>query len=170
LTFCEEIEKSQWAAGMKQLLWKLLEKVNKARDEQKEALTPRQLSYWSGKYDKLLAAGWIEHPPSPKQRRKCGAVKKSKTQNLLQRFGDYKQCILAFARDFTIPFGNTMAEQSIRMMKVKQKISGCFRSERGAQTFATIRSYISTMKKQGFQILHALDLLFSDSHLTFEPE
>ena len=92
-----------------------------------------------------------------KQKGKRGAVKRTKTQNLLQRFGNYKESIFSFARDFTIPFGNNLAEQAIRMMKVKQKISGCFRSEQGANTFAIIRSYISTMQKQGKPILDALE-------------
>jgi transposase len=157
LTFCAEIEKSQWAAEMKQLLIDLHKKVETARNEKVNALTIGQISYWSAKYNKLLKAGWEQHPPPKKQKGKRGAVKRTKTQNLLQRFGDYKESIFSFARDFTIPFGNNLAEQAIRMMKVKQKISGCFRSEQGANTFAIIRSYISTMQKQGKPILDALE-------------
>lgn len=166
LTFCEEMENSRWAAAMKQLLWDLLAKVNKAMEAKKDVLTTGQLSYWSAKYDRLLQAGWREHPPPRKQKGKRGVVKKSKTQNLLQRFGDYKECILAFARDFTIPFGNNLAEQAIRMMKVKQKISGCFRSEQGAKTFAVIRSYISTMQKQGTSIPQAIEYAMTGNPIT----
>ena len=75
---------------------------------------------------------------------------------MLQRFVQFKSSVLAFISDFRIPFGNNIAEQAIRMMKVKQKISGCFRSEQGATAFAIIRSYISTMQKQGIPILQAL--------------
>jgi transposase len=157
LTFCEEIENSRWAANMKQLLSDLFEKVNKAKAENKDSLQTNQLAYWSNKYDRLIAAGWKEHPLPKKRTAKRGAIKKSKTQNMLHRFANYKEWILAFARDFRIPYGNNLAEQAIRMMKVKQKISGCFRSEQGAKAFAIIRSYISTMQKQGISIFDALD-------------
>ena len=157
LTFCAEIENSRWAADIKQFLVDLHEKVEKARENKIEALTSGQISYWSGKYDRLLKAGWEQHPLTTKQQGKRGAVKRTKTQNLLQRFGDHKESIFAFATSFTIPFSNNLAEQAIRMMKVKQKVSGCFRSERGAKNFAVIRSYISTMQKQGKAILDALE-------------
>jgi transposase len=75
----------------------------------------------------------------------------------LDRFVNFKSGVLAFILDFSIPFGNNLAEQSIRMMKVKQKISGCFRSEQGAKDFADTRSYIATMQKQGYSIFQALE-------------
>jgi transposase len=65
--------------------------------------------------------------------------------------------VLAFARNFSIPFGNNLAEQAIRMVKVKQKISGCFRSEQSAKDFADIRTYIATMQKQGYTIIQAIE-------------
>ncbi len=79
-----------------------------------------------------------QQPSLLKQKGRRGIVKRAKMQNLLQRFGDYKESILAFARDLTIPFSNNLAEQAVWMMKVKQKISGCFRSEQGAKNFAVI--------------------------------
>jgi len=75
----------------------------------------------------------------------------------LDRFVDFKSGVLAFVRDFSISFGNNIAEQSIRMMKVKQKISGCFRSEQGAKDLADTRSYIATMQKQGYSIFQVLE-------------
>ena len=140
LTFCSEIEKSPWATQMKQFLLELQEGVNQAKQRNAKCLTPQQIVFWQDKYDHLLKTGWEAHPIPVKQRGKRGAVKKTKTQNLLQRFEQYKGSILAFAYDFHIPFGNNLAEQAIRMMKVKQKISGCFRTEQGAIQFATIRS------------------------------
>ena len=157
LTFCAEVEKSPWAAEMKELLLNLQEQVNKAKGGNATGLTSGQISHWWDKYDNLLIAGWQAHPLPEKQKGKRGALKKTKTQNLLQRFEQHKESVLAFARDFTTPFGNNLAEQAIRMMKVKQKVSGCFRSEQGAKDFATIRSYIATMKKQGKNIFAALD-------------
>jgi transposase len=156
LTFCHEIEKSNWAADMKQLLLALHQKVVTAKQSGAACLTQGQWYYWSRKYDNLLNEGLRQHPPPQKQQGKRGVVKKSKTGNLLERFVNNKGAILAFAKNFLIPFGNNIAEQAIRMMKVKQKISGCFRSEQGAKDFAIIRSYIATIKKHGQNIMQAL--------------
>lgn len=166
LTFCSEIEKSLWATQMKEFLLELQQEVNQARQRNVHCLTSQRVCYWQDKYDYLLKVGWQTHPLPEKQPGKRGAVKKTKTQNLLQRFEQYKESILAFARDFNIPFGNNLAEQAIRMMKVKQKISGCFRTEQGAIQFATIRSFISTMKKQGKNIFVALDDILTQNNFT----
>lgn len=156
LTFCHEIEKSSWAGQAKQMLLDLHAKVRIAKDAGETSLSKGQLHYWRKKYDDLINEGLRMHPIPKKQKGKRGVTKKSKTQNLIERFVDYKEQILAFAKNFLVPFGNNIAEQAIRMMKVKQKISGCFRSEQGAKDFADIRSYISTMKKQGQPIMQAL--------------
>lgn len=156
LTFFHQIEKSEWAGRAKQMLLDLHGKVSMAKEQGATALTKRQLRYWSGKYDDLMQEGQRQHPVAEKQKGKRGIAKKSKTQNMIERFIGYKDQILAFARNFRIPFGNNIAEQAIRMMKVKQKISGCFRSQQGARDFADIRSYIATLKKQGISIIEAL--------------
>ena len=157
LTFCHEIEKSSWAGDTKQLLFDLHEKVMIAKkDVSATSLSKGQLQYWNKKYDGLMQEGLRRHPVPKKQKGKRGAAKKSKTQNMLERFINYKDQILAFAKNFLVPFGNNLAEQAIRMMKVKQKISGCFRSEQGAKNFADTRSYIATAKKQGIPIMQAL--------------
>ena len=157
LTFCQEVENSPWAGEMKEFLLDLLQKVNQSKEKNIEAAAPEDILCWEQKYDGLLEAGWQMHPPPQKQKGKRGAVKKTKTQNLLQRFADHKESVLRFATDFNVPFGNNLAEQAIRMMKLKQKISGCFRSGQGAQTFATIRSFISTSQKQGIKAMDALN-------------
>jgi transposase len=157
LTFCHQIEQSSWAGDAKQLLLNLHEKVMIAKnDEGATRLSKRQQQYWNKKYDDLMKAGLQMHPITEKVKGKRGVVKKSKTQNMLHRFINYKEQILAFTKNFLVPFGNNLAEQAIRMMKVKQKVSGCFRSKQGAQDFATIRSYIATAKKQNIPIMEAL--------------
>ena len=158
LTFCHEIEKSSWAGDARQLLLDLHEKVIMAKKNvNATSLSKGQLQYWNKKYDDLMQQGLHTHPIPKKQKGKRGVVKKSKTQNMLERFINCKEQILTFAKNFLIPFGNNLAEQAIRMMKVKQKISGCFRSEKGAKDFADIRSYIATAKKQAIPIIHALN-------------
>jgi transposase len=156
LTFCHEVENSRWAAKAKQLLLDVHAKVQMAKDAGASALSKGQWQYWSKKYDDLVNEGVRLHPVAEKQKGKRGIAKKTKTQNMIERFGGYKEQILAFVTNFLVPFSNNKAEQAIRMMKVKQKISGCFRSQQGAQDFAYIRSYIATMKKQGISIIEAL--------------
>jgi len=96
-------------------------------------------------------------------------VKKSKTQNLLERFRVHCEDIVRFIKDFRVPFANNVAEQAIRMMKVKQKVSGCFRSKEGATCFATIRSYIDTMRKQCHSILGAISQAIAGKPISLSP-
>ena len=89
-----------------------------------------------------------------------GRCAQSKAANLLDRLEDFDLCFLAFLIDERVPFTNNQAEQDIRMIKVRQKISGCFRTLRGAQIFCRIRSYISTCRKQGRNIWEAIQMAF----------
>ena len=101
---------------------------------------------------------WTICPLTPLARRPGarGRSPKRVGHNLLQRLRDHKAEVLRFVFDFAVPFTNNQAEQDIRMMKVKMKVSGGFRSWDGAKTFATLRSVLSTARKQGWNILRTL--------------
>ena len=115
-------------------------------------------------YHAMVAQGRRQHP-----RRKI-RVAQSKAANLLDRLEDYDLCVLAFLLDLHAPFTNNQAEQDLRMMKVRQKISGGFRTLHGAQVFARIRSYTSTCRKQGRNILQALERAYlGDPFLVAAP-
>lgn len=103
----------------------------------------------------------IECPPSTEGPPKRGRQKKSKSRNLLEHLRAFESDVLRFMTSSDIPFTNNQGERDIRMTKVQQKISGCFRSMGGAENFFRIRSYLSTCKKQGITATHALASLFS---------
>ena len=114
-------------------------------------------------YNKIIKQGEIEcpEPDRPKKKDKRGRIKKSKSRNLLERLRDYENDTLRFMENALVPFSNNLGENDIRMTKVQQKISGCFRSIDGARIFCLVRSYLSTCRKQGIKSSHALELLFN---------
>jgi transposase len=152
LNFCIEAEKSHWAEQMKALLVQMKQSVEEERQKGGCCLSAEVFGRYHTQYWKLLEEGEQEHSLPQKQQGSRGKTAKSKSRNLLERFVEHASEMLRFGCDFSIPFSNNIAEQALRMMKVKQNISGCFRSREGAQGFAVIRSYIDTVRKQGLSI------------------
>jgi transposase len=150
LRFLSEHYQQDWAEELAQLLLTM-----KRLRASSEPIPEQDRQHYEQDYDRLLAQGQAANPPLlPSGKR--GRPKHSPAQNLLERFRTYKEAILAFWRDKTVPFDNNQAERDLRMMKLQQKISGCFRTPAGADTFCLIRSYLSTARKQGVSVLDAL--------------
>lgn len=154
-----DIEKEPWALAMHRFLRHACHAANLAR-ERRRSLKPAVLVWLSARYDRILAQGFTFHESQPpldaSGRKRRGRTRRRTGHNLLIRLRDHKDDVLRFLCDPNVPFTNNQAERDLRMMKVRQKISGGFRSETGAQTFATLRTVLSTARKQGWNILEIL--------------
>jgi len=156
-----EIDREPWAQSMSAFLLATNTLVEQAVEQGKAALPKDVLERITQGYDEIVAAGLGFHQQQTPLVRKPGARGKPPRRighNLLIRLRDFKSDVLRFAADFTVPFTNNQAERDIRMMKVKMKISGGFRTMEGARTFAILRSVLSTARKQAKNILEALTL------------
>lgn len=140
-----ETTNQQWASQMRDFL----RKVNKANNESEAGLSGSEALAYINEYQQIIALGYRETGGPP-------PLDKTLARNLWERFLLRESQVLCFMRDQNVPFDNNQAERDIRMVKVKQKVSGCFRSPEGANYFARIRAYISTVKKQGENIMEAL--------------
>jgi len=158
LTFLYEEQLQAWAGKMKELLLDIKAAVEQARAEGRSSLHPLEVADWKARYRALLAEGYQANPPDPPpETSKKGRRKQSAARNLLDRLSTHQEAVLLFLDNFAVPFDNSLAERDIRMVKVQQKISGCFRSPAGAQAFCRIRGYLSTLRKQGLAVLTALE-------------
>lgn len=170
LTFVHEQMQQDWAKELKDLLLEMKEAVAQACTQGATSLPDLAQRQFETRYDEILRQGLaltINQTPLPTGQR--GRTKQAKSKNLLDRLVQRKAETLAFLRDFQVPFDNNQAERDIRMIKTQQKVSGCFRSQEGAQAFCRIRGYISTLKKQGRNILTALRSVFTGSPLSPLP-
>ena len=158
LTFVEEVLKQAWARKMKDLLLEMKAEVAQAKaagEQDVEVLRRARLISCS---DQILTEGYHSNPPAPPpEKRTRGRPKQSPARNLLDRLSQGKWAVLRFLHDFAVPFGNNLAERDLRMIKVQQKVSGGFRTQEGVAMFCRIRSYLSTLRKQGIELLSALD-------------
>ena len=161
LTFVHEQHNQIWAKKMIRCLLDIKKVVEQNQRRNRKKLSKNQINTFEKRYKRILSAGFRDQPPEKIQTKpKRGRKKQSKAKNLLDRLKNFSRETLAFMYNFHVPFDNNLAERDIRMMKVQQKISGCFRSQDGAKAFCRIRSYISTVKKNNQNVMVQLDNLF----------
>ena len=157
LTFLAEEQGWWWAAKLKALLLDMKEATEQARTLGKHWLHPLEVVDWESRFLDLLAEGDAAHPHAQAPPGQRGRVKQHPARNLLSRLHKHRHAVWAFLEDLRVDFDNNQAERDLRMVKVQQKVSGCFRSVAGAEAFARIRGYVSTLRKQNMPVLAALE-------------
>jgi len=159
LTFIVDAHGYAWAKNIKRLLQGTCLRVGKRK---RKRLTPREYATLQKRYRHILTRGEKELPPIPKrQKGQRGRVAKSDAHNLWERLKRYERAVLLFAKHPDVAFTNNRAERDLRMSKVKQKISGCFRRREYAEAYCRISSYLQTMANQGYNPLVAIQMALS---------
>ena len=159
LTFIVESNSYAWAKNMKRLLQQTCARVSRRK---RKRLTAREYEALQQHYRNILTRGERELPPIPaKQTGKRGRLAKSDAHNLWERLKEHETAVLLFANDSNVPFTNNRAERDLRMSKVKQKISGCFRNAEFAQAYCRISSYLQTMANRSVNPLVAIQMALS---------
>jgi transposase len=152
----------QWSQDMHTLLTNMNIAVHKAKDSNKECLSDAQIKKFTKIYEKIIKSALkLYPPPNPPAKKQKGRQKQPKAKNLLDRLSVYQVQTLRFLNDFRVPFTNNQAEKDLRMIKVKEKISGSFASFKGGEIFCRIRSYISTLKKNDLSVFKGLESALS---------
>lgn len=161
LIAAEENTHQTWPKALITHLHTIKKAVAEAVTAGQTALLPDVLAAFAATYDDIIRQGLAENPRRvPEGDKKRGRVKQTKTRNLLERLDVHREAVLLFMRNFRVEYTNNQAEQDVRMIKIHQKISGTFRSVHGAEIFCRIRSYISTLKKQGLPIFEYVQKAF----------
>lgn len=166
LVYADEQLKQSWAKSLHDLLLEMSHQQKVLKEQGADCFPEEVLRRFQERYDALVLQGFCENvlPERPKGKR--GRPGKGTVICLLERFRDYKADILRFATDWRVPFTNNEAERSIRFSKVKQKVSGCFRTEEGAMSYMQIMSFISTARKHGVDYFEAVRTALTGNALT----
>lgn len=159
LTFIVEAEGYAWAANMKRLLQQTCARVSRRKSKK---LNRGEYAKLQRRYRNILTRGEKALPPiPPKQNGKRGRIAKSDAHNLWERLKEHETAVLLFAKESYVAFTNNRAERDLRMSKVKQKVSGCFRNREYAQAYCRISSYLQTMANHGYNPLVAIQMALS---------
>lgn len=157
----ENHPEQEWASAFIDLLLEMKKVKDKAIEAGKESLSYYHYHKFDKQYDKLIKQAREENPLPVTTAKKRGRKKKGKILALVERLDNYKASVCLFIHNFMVPFDNNQAERDLRMIKVKTKVSGCFRSEDGARDYLKIMSYIGTGHKQGHNAYDAIRNVFS---------
>lgn len=149
-------EGQSWAVKIDMLLRALHATVQEAKAAGEQSLDPWTLAGYRAAYEQIVALGHQQNPPPTKRTGRRGPIGRSASANLLRRLDEQREHVLRFAHDFEVPFDNNLAERDLRMIKIQQKVSGCWRTTTGADRFLALRSYISTSRKQSRDMIDAL--------------
>lgn len=145
-----------WAKSFKKLLLDMKKAKDDAQCESRTALDDDDIVRFEKRYDRILKKGYHQNPIPPKPPGKRGRQKRGKIRALIDRLKEYKPAVCLFVKNFNVPFDNNQAERDLRMVKVKTKVSGCFRTSDGARYYLRIMSYVGTAKKQGVNPFYAI--------------
>lgn len=147
------------AVRMDQLLRDLHVTVQRTRASGEDWLDPGELAGYRAAYEQIITLGQRQNPAPTIKIGKRGVIRQTPARNLLVRLDRDREHVLRFAHDFRVPFDNNQAERDIRMIKLQQKISGCWRTITGAEQFLALRAYLSTARKHHQPIAAALTAL-----------
>lgn len=175
LIYLEEVDHAQkvWTAPLAKLLVSIKDQACEARANGEAQLSEQRQSEWLRRYDQLVKKAVKINPPAAQSKDDCGDVAKKRSAqslpgSLVNRLRGRRDDSLRFMTDLTVPFDNNGSERDLRMIKLEQKISGCFRTADGARNFCRVRSYLSTARKQGYALLCALERVLDGKPLSFQ--
>lgn len=175
LVFVQESHPEQkvWSAPFSKLLLKMKEAVAELKTDDEVEFTAQMKTDFLRRYDKLVKRADRLNPPQPKRKLDGDSPKKKLVQQptpraLINRLQRRRDEVLRFMADLSVPFDNNGSERDLRMVKLQQKISGCFRTPDGARVFCRVRSYLSTARKQGHSLLCSLERAFNGKPLVFQ--
>ena len=149
-----------WAVSLRSLLQEMDHCRNKAMQAGATSLPPETVDAFRQRYDRLLEQAVLSNPIPPREPGQRGKTPKGEIRSLIDRLVDHRSEVLLFLENFQVPFTNNLAEQSLRMAKVKGKVSGCFRTVSGSENFASIMSFIGSVKKHGINVFYAVKEAF----------
>jgi transposase len=150
-----------WASQLIDILLETKKQAEQSREKDQPQIKESIRQRLQNNYDKWVKIGLKTHPEKTQSTGKRGRIAQSKETNLLRRLRDKREEVLHFMNDLRVPFDNNQAERDLRMIKVQQKVSGCFRSAEGAKRFCTIMSYVSTIRKQGLNLMSSIKSVFT---------
>lgn len=151
----------EWAEKLISVLLEMKKEADQARQKSQDHIEDKKRKQLQESYEKWVRIGLETHPEKTKSSGKRGRIGQSKETNLLRRLRDKSKEVQLFMNDLKVPFDNNQAERDLRMIKVQQKVSGCFRSEEGAKRYCIIMSHISTVRKQGINLMNSIKSAFT---------